>query len=192
MTPRQAILTMSAMALGIASAQAATFSIPIVNPLFIDDQLSCTAGGLTCFAPGATGWLVGPQTGVELVSSAQYPFAPPEGFYVLAVGYTNVTGSVMQTLGDTLQANTTYVLKLKIGARADVPFTGYVASLMAGNFVLASNNSATPVGGTFVTDVIVYSSGANPPQLGKPLQIFAKGLGFGQFNIAEVSLTAHQ
>jgi hypothetical protein len=51
-------------------------------------------------------------------------------------------------------------------------------------------HSATPVGGKFVIDTIVYSSGANPPQLGQPLQIFVKSTGFGQADVAAVSLSA--
>ena len=95
----------------------------------------------------------------------------------------------MQTLGATVQANTTYVLKLIVGARADIPFTGYLAALTAGSVTLSASNAATPVGGTFVEDVIVYRSGASPAQLGQPLQIFVKSLGDGQVDIAGVSLT---
>jgi hypothetical protein len=108
----------------------------------------------------------------------------------MAIGYTNTTGSMVQTLAATVDANTAYVLKISLGARADVPFTGYVAALMAGNVTLVSDNKATPSAGTFATDVIVYNSGANPAQLGKPLQILVESLGTGQVNVAGVSLTA--
>ncbi len=108
----------------------------------------------------------------------------------MALGYTNTTGSMLQTLGDALEANTTYVLRISLGARADVPFTGYVAALMAGNVTLASDNKVTPLAGTFATDVNVYNSGANPARLGKPLQILVKSFGTGQVNVASVSLTA--
>jgi len=108
----------------------------------------------------------------------------------MAIGYTNTTGSMVQTLGASVEANTTYVLKITLGARADVPFTGYVASLMAANVKLAFDNKVTPSPGTFATDVIVYKSGPNPAQLGKPLQILVKSLGTGQVNVAAVSLTA--
>jgi hypothetical protein len=99
------------------------------------------------------------------MSTAQYPFAPAEGLYVMAIGYTNTTGSMVQTLGATVDANTTYVPKISLGARADVPFTGYVAALMAGNITLASGNNVTPLAGTFATHAIVYNSAANPAQL---------------------------
>ena|SRR5579871_1676643 len=190
---RRSLLLMAPLAaafFGIAFAQEAATSIPILNPQFDWDRLSCTAGELTCWVPGATGWLVGPQTGPEKVSTTQYPSAPPEGLYVMAIGYTNTTGSMLQTLGVTLQAKTAYALKITVGARADVPFTGYVASLMAGNVTLAFDDSVIPSPGTFATDLIVYNSGATPAQMGKPLQILVKSLGTGQVNVANVSLTA--
>ncbi len=89
-----------------------------------------------------------------------------------------------------MQANTTYILTVEVGARADYVFTGYAASLLAGNVLLASGHKATPVGGTFVTEVIVYQSGATPAQLGQPLQILITSTGNGQVNIAGVGLTA--
>jgi len=183
------LLSLAALSMWTASAQV---NIPILNPLFNEDQLSCTAGELTCWVPGATGWLTGPQTGPEKVSTAQYPSAPAGGFYVMALGYTNTTGSMIQTLGDRVKAHTTYVLKIGLGARADVPFTGYVAALMAGNVTLASDNTVNPAPGTFATDTIVYNSGASPAQLGKPLQILVKGFGTGQVNVSGVSLTAFE
>ena len=96
----------------------------------------------------------------------------------------------MQTLAATVQPNTTYTLKLSVGARADVVYTGYLASIMAGNVTLASGNLPTPVGGTFITDFVQYSSGATPPQLGQPLQILIQSMGTGQVDIADVMLMA--
>ena len=189
---QQVLLLLSASLSSTAFAQSTRVDIPILNRFFLEDQLSCSPGA-SCYGDvNITGWLCGPITSVQKYSTAQYPAAPPQGLYVAALGYTQGTGSIIQTLGDTVQANTTYVLKVEIGARLDVPFTGYVASLMGGNVVLASRSNATPKAGTFVTDVITYSSGANPPQFGKPLQIYVKSLGFGQVNITAVSLTAEQ
>jgi hypothetical protein len=177
--------------LGIAFAQgdATAVSIPILNPTFDGDGLSCGAGA-GCYENGATGWLCGPNSGVAKFSTLQYPAAPPSGIFVAAIGDSSVTGSIFQTLGANIEANTTYILTLSVGARADYPFTGYQAVLLAGNVPLASRNAATPVGGTFVTDAVVYESGANPPQSGQPLQILVRSMGTGQVNIAAVSLTA--
>jgi hypothetical protein len=177
--------------LGAAFAQSnvTPVSIAILNPNFEGDGLSCGAGD-NCYESGATGWMCGPNSGVAKFSTVQYPGAPPDGIYVASIGDSYVTGSILQTLGASVQANTTYILTLSVGARADYPFTGYLAALMAGNVTLASRNAATPVGGTFVKDVIGYESGAKPPQLGQPLEILVKSMGTGQVNIQAVSLTA--
>jgi hypothetical protein len=180
------LLTLAALWPLAASAQTPV-PITVFNPLFEDDTLNCSPGN--CSSTNITGWLVGPQTVLQKMSTSQYPNAPVGGLYVAAIGDSSATGSILQTLGVTVQANTTYVLKLGVGARADYPFTGYLASLMAGNVTVASGHSATPVGGSFVFDVIEYSSGAAPAQLGQPLQIFVKSVGAGQVDVAAVSLT---
>ena len=171
----------------IASAQTPV-SIPILNPVFADDQLSCSPG-YYCDSLGITGWSIGPQTYVQKMSSTQFKVAPQSGLYVAAIGNTSSTGSILQTTGDTVQANVTYTLKVTVGARADYPFTGYVAELLAGNAVVAAGNRATPVGGGFATEVLTYASGATPPQLGAPLQILVRSLGTGQVDVAAVTLT---
>ena len=173
-----------------AFAQKGVVQIPILNSQFNDDALACSGPGSNCYALGITGWLAGPQTGIGLDSTVQFPSAPPEGLYVAYLGYPPSTGSISQMLGVPLQANTRYILTVKVGARADFPFTGYFAALGAGNTTLASSNSATPVGGKFVDDMIVYNSGANSPELGQSLQILIKSLGTGQVSIANVTLTA--
>jgi len=178
-----ALLPIAALPIA-ATAQTA---ITVVNPFFQDDTLECSPGN--CSSQYITGWVVGPQTSVQKMSTTQYPTAPKAGLYVAAIGDTSASGSILQTLGITVQANTTYTLTLGVGARADYPFTGYLAALMAGNVTVASSNKATPVGGNFVSDVIEYSSGATPAQLGKPLQIFVKSTGTGQVNIGKVTLT---
>jgi len=180
---------LAASVLGNAFAQKFTTPVPILNPQFNLDTLAC-APGSSCYVLGITGWLAGPQTGIGLDSTAQFPSAPPEGLYVAYLGYPPSTGSISQSLGAAVQANTTYVLTVTVGARADFPFTGYFAALGAGNVTLAYGNSATPVGGKFVDDVIVYKSGPSPDQLGEPLQILIKSLGTGQVSISKVSLTA--
>ncbi len=186
MTIRLLFLALSASALWTASAQT---SIAITNPLFVDDQIKC-GSGQSCSSGNVSGWISGPQTSIAIFSKTQYPTAPAAGLYAAALGYQNGSGSIFQTLGATVQANTTYTLKVEVGARADYEFTGYKAALLAGNVELVEGHRATPVGGTFVIDTIVYSSGANPAQLGQPLQIFVKSVGFGQVDVAAVSLSA--
>src|SRR5580698_4999505 len=172
------VVALAAMALCTASAQQSPVSIPILNPGFEDDVLACAPA--QCNYGPITGWISGPWTSVFKPSTAQFPGGIPGGVNVAAIGNEYSTGSILQTLGPAVQANTTYVLKVGVGARADFPFTGYVAALLAGNVTLAAGNKATPVAGTFVTEVVVYQSGANPPQLGQALQIFVKSVGTGQ------------
>jgi hypothetical protein len=183
---RTMLLSLAALSVCAASAQV---NIPVLNPLFDLDELPGSPGPSTGQA-GITGWISGPQTGVFKASTAQYPSAPTTGLYCAYVGGTYASGSILQTVGATVQANTTYTLKVSVGARTDFPFTGYTAALLAGNVTLAFGNKATPVGGTFVTEVVVYESGDTPAQLGQPLQILVKSLGNGQIDITGVSLTA--
>jgi len=184
-------LTFATMLLGTAFAQGNPVSIPILNPRFDVDALPCSPGNL-CYppSPGITGWQFGPETNVQKMSTMQYPNAPAAGIYVATLGYSYATGSILQTLGNSLQADTAYVLKVRVGARADYAFTGYNAALMAGNVTLASGNNAVPTPGTFVTEVITFKTGASPAQLGKPLQILITSVGNGQVNVSDVSLTA--
>ena len=100
-------------------------------------------------------------------------------------------GGIFQPLNATLQANITYVLRVSIGHRADEVFTGYAASLVAGGFELASDNTLNPALGTFVEDTITYTTGPTPALLGQILAISIKSVGLeGQVDIDNVSLTA--
>ena len=180
------LLSLAALSVWTASAQV---NIPILNPKFEMDVLTCSPGA-NCFQYGITGWVTGPNTWSLKCSTTQFPSAPPTGLYVAAIGNSDSSGSILQTFGATVQANTTYILSAEVGARADYVFTGYVASLLAGNVTLASGHKATPVGGSFVTEVVAYESGATPAQLGKPLQILITSTGAGQVDIQNVALTA--
>jgi hypothetical protein len=176
------------MGLALAvSVKAQEVPIPILNPKFDMDVLT---GAVYASQVGITGWIADPYSGVLRASTTQYPSAPSTGLYCAYLGGPPTSGSILQTLGATVQANTTYVLKMSVGARADYVFTGYAASLLAGNVVLASGHKATPVGGTFVTEVVVYESGATPAQLGQPLQILITSTGDGEVDIQSVALTA--
>jgi hypothetical protein len=101
-------------------------------------------------------------------------------------------GSLVQTLGASLQPNTTYTLFFSVCARADYPFAGYSVELLAGSTTLASDSSLAPRSGTFVTGRIVYSSSsANPAPLGEALGIRLTGNGRGaQADFDKISLDA--
>jgi hypothetical protein len=181
-----AFLTASFLLATPANAQLT--SIPVLNPQFTIDSLPCSPGS-GCNSYGITGWITGPQTYVLKASTTQFPTLPPPGYLQVAVmGNTSSSGSILQTVGATVQANTTYVLTVTVGARADEVFTGYLASLLAGNVTLISGHQATPVGGVFVTETLVYESGATPAQLGQPIQIFIKSNGNGQAVVSSVAL----
>jgi len=169
-------------------AQEAATVIPILNPQFQLDTLACSPGS-NCNYPNISGWTVGPQTGILKASAVQYPGTSSSGIYVAYIGGSQATGSISQTLGATVQANTTYTVTVRIGARNDEVFTGYVAVLAAGNVTLASGDSSIPLGGKFVNEVFMYNSGPTPPQLGQPLQIFIQSMGTGQVNVSNVVLT---
>jgi len=185
---RHSLPFLACMIAGTAFAQNVAIPIPILNPGFEADALSCSAG-LNCFAGGVTGWLVGPASGIIKPSTAQYPGGIPGGANVAYIGVPPSTGSLMQTLGETVRANATYTLSVAIGHRADEVFTGYVAAITAADVILASDSSLSPASGTFEEDVIVYRSGPNPPQLGRSLAIFIKSFGTGQADVDNVSLT---
>jgi hypothetical protein len=186
---RLLVVPLAVAVLRTASAQEATTSIPILNPGFEDDVLSCTAAS-ACYVVGSTGWLVGPATATFKPSTTQFSEIPG-GVNVAAIGaIVHSTGSILQTLGATVQANTKYTLTLSVGARLDYSFTGYNAALVAGNVTLAQDDTLIPGPGKFLEDMIVYNSGATPPQLGKPLQILIQSKGTGQVAIDNVSLSA--
>ena len=182
------LILFGSLTLYTAPAQEATFAIPVINPGFETDVQTCPAE--PCYAAGITGWMVGPVSGTFRPGPLQYPIGIPGGLNVGAIGNFSSTGSIMQTTGVTLRADTTYVLKLSIGQRLDYPFTGYAVSLMAGGVVLASDSSLQPAPGTFLTDTIVYKTGPHPPLAGLPLQIIVTSVGTGEVDVDKVSLTA--
>jgi hypothetical protein len=188
MKPYLLLLLFWSLALYLASAQESTFAIPVINPGFETDVQTCS--GDPCYVAGITGWLVGPVSGTFRPGPLQYPAGVPGGLNVAGIGNFSSSGSIMQTTGVALRADTTYVLKLSIGQRLDYPLTGYVASLMAGGIVLASDNKLQPAAGTFLTDTIVYKTGPHPALAGLPLQIIVTSAGDGEVDVDNVTLTA--
>lgn len=165
--------------------------IPISNPGFEDDKVSCAVGA-TCDIPKITGWQLSGSAGTLKPGTAAYPVGIPEGVKVAYVGKRDGSaGSISQTLNVTVAANKTYTLKISVGQRKDEPFPGYVTALEAGGVRLAYNDLLIPPAGTFLDDVIVYEAGPHPPQLGQRLTIFIQSRGAGLVNIDDVSLSVH-
>jgi hypothetical protein len=123
-----------------------------------------------------------------------FPSGIPDGLNVAALGSANAAlgdGVLVQTLGATLQPNTTYTLAFFVGSRTDVVFGGYNVELLAGSTTLAADSSLAPPSGTFVMGRVVYSSsGANPALLGQALGIRLTGRGSGQAEFDKISLDA--
>lgn len=139
--------------------------IPIVNAGFEQVVLPC-APGPNCFSSNnVSGWTASaaatfkPSTGPGGI----FPGGIPDGVNVLGLGTANAAfgdGVAVQTLGATLQPNTTYTLVYFVGSRADAVFAGYNVELLAGSTTLAADSSLAPASGTFVMGRVVYSSSA--------------------------------
>lgn len=169
--------------------------VAIANAGFEQVVLPCVPG-MNCIALSNVAAWTGtgrfhtfrPSTGPGGV----FPAGVPEGVNVAGLGNIEVgRGVLVQTLGATLQPNTTYTLIFSVGSRADYVFAGYSAELLAGSTTLASDSSLAPPSGTFATGRIVYSStAANPALLGQALAIRLTGNGGGQADFDKISLDA--
>jgi hypothetical protein len=138
-----------------------------------------------------TNWQIAGSAGVfnpsaSAATSGSFSQPVPEGSQVAYNG----GGSITQQLSTNLAANTTYNLSAYVGRRNDIAFSGYNVQLLAGNTVLASNNSVTPAAGTFTPVNVTYTSGSNDAALGQPLTISLIGNSGGQAEFDNVSLDA--
>jgi hypothetical protein len=185
--------------IGISHAQPRTTQIKVLNPGFEDLVLNCspsTIDGGGCWAGAIPAWYPGwfntGSGGTFKPGPNQFPGGVPGGVNCGYVGTVlGGTGGIFQALNATLQANTTYILRVSIGHRADEVFTGYAASLLAGGVEIASDNTLNPAPGTFVEDTITVGTGPTPPLLGQLLAISIKSVGSqGQVDIDNISLTA--
>jgi hypothetical protein len=165
----------------------------ITNPSFEDPVTNGgTFSGATNSAPA--GWTVY-NTGAT--SSERYfgvwnpsttntfPGGAPAGVNVGVIFLENTTNlaeaGLQQTLGDTLQLNTTYTLTIEVGNFADdnatdsfdfAGFPGYRIDLMAGSNTLASDlNTLTPGEGIFETSVVSFTTGSSHTDAGQALAI---------------------
>ena len=161
------------------------FAVPItiVNPSFEDQVLADLA-----WTPGIiTGWNVfDGNTGAFNPSVGQYnPDYDGNGADPTKdenVAYSN-NGSFCQDLSDTLQLNTRYTLSVDVGDRLDTNIIGYEIHLRAfdggGQTTLAGLDSTgvnflappLPPNGGFVTNTLVYDTGAAHPRAGDQLRI---------------------
>lgn len=177
------------VALAIASTATAS-PITVLNAGFESEVLP----GPGQYSLGVLLWDTTGVVGTFRPSAGSFPGGAPEGLNVAAAGNGAASGILSQTLAATLQANTTYTLRVDVGARLDFPMAGYTIALIAGNVILDVSSSLVPTPGTFLTDTIVYHSGANPAQLGQSLTIQLSGTGgpssVGQTDFDNVRLDA--
>ncbi|MCZ8244048.1 MAG: PEP-CTERM sorting domain-containing protein [Microcystis sp. LE19-131.1A] len=161
-----------------------SFETPVItNP---SGSISSTGlvGGWT-FA-GAQQGFFNPSLGETFSPGFGYGPSPvlPDGNQV---AYSN-GGTISQTLSATLQTNTVYTLGVYVGRRQNVAFAGYNIELLAGNTVLASNNSVTPAAGSFGYVTVDYTSGISVTP-GQALQIRLTSNGV-QTNFDNITLDA--
>ena len=160
-------------------------SVPIVNPSFEDPPYADGAWG------EATGWTDGgyylPDTttwhvedwgaGAYNPSAADgYGGTAPDGENVAyTTSYAGYEGGLNQVLSATLQANMQYDLSVLVGNPLlynGGPTADYRIELLAGGVLLESDTGASPIDDTsWKTASLTYNSGANPAQLGEPLEI---------------------
>src|ERR1041385_5399941 len=139
----------------------------------------------------APGWTVSNGfAGVWHPGQGATPFfnnGAPEGTQFLFVGFEGGAADVSQTLGATVEANTTYALSFYLGQRLDLALSTDSVSLLWNGRVLASDATGTTTPGNFTARTITFNSGANPDTLGQTLgiSIHASGLRSGQGAQAE-------
>lgn len=173
-----AILRSSSLSLSLSLGSAGNaFASPItVNNFSFENLVLPCAPGPNCFTLGdIPGWTVSsipstatfkPSTGLGGEFSSI-----PDGVNVAGVGNAMGGANIFQALSATVQPNTLYTLDVSVGHRADFPFSQYTIDLEAGGTVLASDSSLSPASGSFLTDVITFSSGPTPTTLGEQLGI---------------------
>lgn len=167
-------------------------SITVLNPSFEDTVLS---PGTFSTGSAPAGWSAYGSIdfnaraigSLNPASTTLYSAAVPDGANVGVVflldGGPAVESGLSQTLGATLQLNTTYTLQVEVGNIANDPnpphssfnfsgFPGYRIDLLAGGTVIASdNNSLLPAEGQFLTSTVLLSIGGSHAQAGQTLAI---------------------
>lgn len=144
-----------------------SFEIPILSLGNAPGQTGDTTGTWISYVPG---WPipVGGSAGEYLPSTTSLPSGATDGNDVLWINY----GYVSQTLSATLQNSSTYTLQVDVAQRTDDVAISYYIYLMAGNTIIAADNSSLhPDAGTWLTSTLTYTSGANDPLAGQLLTI---------------------
>ena len=174
-------------------------SINILNHSFEGPEAPLNRFGAFSIGNGnINSWVASSKTGVlnpsksdanvtsdSIVFDSYYDEPVPDG---VQVAWSN-GGTISQQLSATLQSNTEYTLGVYVGQRNRSGFVGYNIELLAGNTVIASNNSITPAPGTFSLVNVHYTSSDNDPLIGQSLGIRLSSFGI-QTNFDNVTLEA--
>ena len=157
----------SAIAETIIPVQNPSFEIPILSSGNAPGEGGDSTGSWITYVPY---WTIsdGGSAGEFLPGSAALPTGASNGQDVLWIN----SGYVYQTLPTTLQNLSTYTLTVDVAQRADNGPISYYIYLMAGNTILAVDNSSLQPGpGAWLTSTLVYDSGRNNPLAGQPFTI---------------------
>jgi len=182
-------LLLSIIVLGCVAAPASADTIAITNASFeITNPLNISCGAGCAWNTGPIpGWTTtGGQQGSWMPNSTYFSSPVPDGSIV---AYSNLGGTISQTLADSLVANTSYVLSVDIGHRLDGWVTDYTIALYAGGTLLDSlsgSNGVIPAG-TFATESFTFDSGTTPASGNLGIKLTSAG---SQTDFDNVRLTA--
>jgi hypothetical protein len=142
--------------------------------------------GWTAYDPqGIVGEMYNSLGVLNPTGTVLYPDGAPEGSNVALVflWHDPTAGNpvgVVQQLGDVLEPDTQYTLRVQVGNIAPMGnpgyelagFPGYRVELLAGDVVLAADDDTlNPADGEFLQSEVVFTSTAADPSLGTPLAI---------------------
>jgi hypothetical protein len=188
------MVALACVVLGTSAGWAAI--ITINNPSFENDTLG--DGGFTDNSFNANSWLGtsagGFYFGALNPNSTDYSAAggnslPGPGTQGANVAYIN-NSHIWQVLGDTLVANSTYVLTGAIGHRQGLGYGTPSAQLIAGTTVLGTVNISDPGANNFAQWSLTYTSPSSGTLIGQTLEVLlANGSSSGQVNFDNIGLT---
>lgn len=185
-------LAFTALGTVIMASTANAVSITIENSGFESPPAPSQAGGqfytvnnITSWQSNGTNGVFNPSASSANTGTTYFNEPVPQG---TQTAWSN-GGNIFQQLSNNLNADTTYTLSVAVGQRNDQPFPGYNVELLAGNTVLAFNNSVNLSPGTFAQVNVNYTTTSGDPFIGQRLAIRLSSTG-AQTNFDNVTLNA--
>jgi YD repeat-containing protein len=170
----------------LTATQGNILAVPVSNPSF--EAVTLNSGQSSSSIPD---WVANCTECLTYhMSTSALPNGTTNGVNVAFVD----GGTLSQQVG-TIQANTTYTLKVDVGLIEEIPDGGYTVSLDNGSTaIVTDNNSLTPPSGGFVTSTLTYytATGSSDTNIGGPLTIVLKANSgaFSEMVFDNVRLTA--